>query len=359
MPKLSFCAIVPALALVGFSATPAVVRANDMPSALSGQVTSAKEGAMEGVVAGAKKEGLTVTVNVTSDEKGRFNFPTSKLSPGRYAIKVRAAGYELDAPKSIEISAGKPATANPKLRPAKDISIQLTDAEWLLSIPGTEEHKNFLLGCNGCHTIERVVKANHSSEGGGEVFRRVSLSAPASQPVRPQMTVGALQRDRTRGFDPKVIADWLASVNVAYNQKKIAYKTLPRPKGNATKVIVTEYDLPRPIAMPHDVVVDSSGTAWYSDFGDQFIGRLDPKTGNVTEFPIPVLKKGFPLGTLDLQLDKDENLWVSLMYQGGIAKFDRKAEKFQVYPIPKEWQGDNTQQSVGSAAGSHLAGKGR
>src|ERR1043166_7219877 len=144
MPKLSFCAIF--FALVVLFATPAVVRANDMPAALSGQVTSAKEGAMEGVVVGAKKEGSTVTVNVTSDEKGRFNFPTSKLSPGRYAIKVRAAGYELDAPKSIEISAGKPATANLKLRPAKDISIQLTDAEWLLSIPGTEEHKNFLLG---------------------------------------------------------------------------------------------------------------------------------------------------------------------------------------------------------------------
>jgi streptogramin lyase len=185
----------------------------------------------------------------------------------------------------------------------------------------------------------------------------MSMYAPGSQPVRPQMTVGAVQRDRTRGFDPKVIADWLASVNVAYNQKKIAYKTLPRPKGAATKVIVTEYDLPRPIAMPHDVVVDSSGTVWYSDFGDQFIGKLDPKTGNVTDFPIPLLKKGFPLGTLDLQLDKDENLWVSLMYQGGIAKFDRKAEKFQVYAIPKEWQGDHTQQSMVSPSNWHVDGK--
>ncbi len=73
---------------------------------------------------------------------------------------------------------------------------------------------------------------------------------------------------------------------------------------------------------------------------------MDPNTGKVTEFPIPVLKKGFPMGTLDLQLDKEQNLWVSLMYQGGIAKFDRKTEQFQVYPIPKEWQGNGTQQSM-------------
>jgi virginiamycin B lyase len=341
-----------------FFSSPAVIRADDTSAAaFSGQVGSPKEAAMEGVVIGAKKEGSTITVNVTSDAKGHFSFPASKLPAGRYTLKVRAAGYDLDGPKTVDVSAGKPVRSNLKLRPAKDPSAQLSDAEWLLSIPGTEEQKSFLLGCNGCHTVERIVKANHSSDEWTQVFRRMSLYAPGSQPVRPQMTVGAVQRDRTRGFDPKVIADWLASINVAYANKKISLKTLPRPKGNATNVIVTEYDLPRPIAMPHDVVVDSVGTVWYSDFGDQFIGKLDPKTGKVTDFPIPVLKKGFPLGTLDLQLDKEENLWVSLMYQGGIAKFDRKAEKFQVYPVPKEWQGDHTQQSMVSASNSDVDGK--
>ncbi len=332
------------------------VRANDV-AALTGQVSSQKEGPMEGVVIGAKQEGSTITVNVTSDDKGRFSFPAAKLSPGRYALKVRAAGYDLDEPKAVDVAAGKVTTADIKLKPAKDLSAQLSDADWLLSIPGTEEQKNFLLGCNGCHTLERVVKTNKSGDEWVQVFRRMSLYAPGSVPLRPQMTVGGVQRDRTRGFDPKIIGDWLASVNQAYTEKKLSLETLPRPKGKATRVIVTEYDLPRPLAMPHDVVVDSAGAVWYSDFGDQFMGKLDPKSGKVTEFPIPVLKKGFPMGTLDLQLDKEENLWVSLMYQGGIAKFDKKAEKFQVYPVPKEWQGDHTQQSMVSPSNSHVDGK--
>ena len=63
------------------------------------------------------------------------------------------------------------------------------------------------------------------------------------------------------------------------------------------------------------------------------------------------------MGTLDLQLDKEENLWVSLMYQGGIAKFDRKTEKFDVYPVPKEWQGNHTQQSMVNPTNSHVDGK--
>jgi streptogramin lyase len=326
-------------------------------TALTGQVSSTKEGLMEGVMIGAKKDGSTITVNVSSDEKGRFNFPAAKLDPGRYALKIRAAGYDLDGPKTIDVVAGKTVTTNLKLKPTDNLSAQLTDAEWLLSIPGTNEQKNFLLGCNGCHTIERVVKANKSAEEWVQVFRRMSGYAPGSSPLRPQMTIG-VQRDRTRGVDPMAIGEWLASVNKAYNSKQsIALKTFPRPKGKATQTIVTEYDLPRKLAMPHDVIVDGDGTAWYSDFGEQFIGKIDPKSGKVTDFAIPELKKGFPQGTLDLQLDKEQNLWVSLMYQGGIAKFDRKTEKFQTYPVPKEWQGNHTQQSMVSPSNSHVDGK--
>ena len=327
-------------------------------TALTGQVSSQKEGLMEGVMIGAKKDGSTITVNVNSDEKGRFNFPAAKLDPGRYTLKVRAAGYDLDGPKTIDVVAGKTVTANLKLKPTENLSAQLTDAEWLLSIPGTDEQKNFLLGCNGCHTIERVVKANKSAEEWVQVFKRMSGYAPGSSPLRPQLTVGGAQRDRTRGVDPMAIGEWLASVNRAYNSKQsIALKTLPRPKGRATHTIVTEYDLPRKLAMPHDVLVDADGTAWYSDFGEQFIGKIDPKTGNVTDYPIPELKKGFPQGTLELQLDKEQNLWVSMMYQGGIAKFDRKSQKFQVYAVPKEWQGDHTQQSMVNPVNSHVDGK--
>ncbi|TMA93710.1 MAG: hypothetical protein E6J74_17550 [Deltaproteobacteria bacterium] len=340
-------------------ASSAEIGANGAPPfALTGQVSSQKEGLMEGVVIGAKKDGSTITVNVVSDEKGRYSVPAAKLEPGRYTLKIRAAGYDLDGPKTVDVVAGKATTANLKLKPTENLSAQLSDAEWLLSIPGTDQQKNFLLSCNGCHTIERIVKANKGAEEWVQVFRRMSMYAPGSSPLRPQMTVGGVQRDRTRGVDPLAIGEWLASVNASYNSKQsFPLKTLPRPKGKATGTIITEYDLPRKLAMPHDVVVDSDGTAWYSDFGEQFIGRIDPKTGKVTDFPIPELKKGWPLGTLDLQLDKDENLWVSLMYQGGIAKFDRKTEKFQIYPVPKEWQGNHTQQSMVSPSNSHVDGK--
>ena len=122
-------------------------------------------------------------------------------------------------------------------------------------------------------------------------------------------------------------------------------------------MIVTEYDLPRKTIEPHDVIVDSDGMVWYSDFGALFLGKMDPKTGKVTEYPIPMIKEGFPVGTLDLEADRDGNLWVGLMYQGGVAKLDRKTGKVQTWSVPKEWQTDATQQSFASPTFSHVDGK--
>ena len=66
------------------------------PAALSGRVSSAEEGSMEGVVASAKRDGSTISVSVVTDAAGRFAFPAARLEPGHYTLKARAAGYELD-----------------------------------------------------------------------------------------------------------------------------------------------------------------------------------------------------------------------------------------------------------------------
>ena len=74
--------------------------------ALSGAVTSAEEGKMEGVLVNARKEGAIFTVTVVSDAQGRYSFPRTHLEPGKYNITIRAAGYDLTAPASGDVPAG-------------------------------------------------------------------------------------------------------------------------------------------------------------------------------------------------------------------------------------------------------------
>src|SRR5579871_1258404 len=69
-----------------FAQTPSV--------ALTGRVTSAQEGAMEGVLVSAKRDGSPLTVTVVTDNTGRYAFPAGRLAPGHYALHIRAIGYE-------------------------------------------------------------------------------------------------------------------------------------------------------------------------------------------------------------------------------------------------------------------------
>jgi streptogramin lyase len=122
-------------------------------------------------------------------------------------------------------------------------------------------------------------------------------------------------------------------------------------------VIYTEYDLPKDNISPHDVVLDKDGIAWYSSFGLQMLGRLDPKTGAVKEYPIALNKPGFPTGSLGLRADRDGSMWLGNMYQATIVKFDPKTEKFQYWSLPPEQNIDAAQVNMVRPESSHVDGK--
>jgi len=81
-------------------------------SVLAGRVTSAAEGAMEGVVVTARKAGAKLSVSVISDAQGQYSFPADRLEPGQYAITIRAVGYELGGKAAADVSAAKTATVD-------------------------------------------------------------------------------------------------------------------------------------------------------------------------------------------------------------------------------------------------------
>jgi virginiamycin B lyase len=325
---------------------------------LRGTVASDQEGRMEGVVVSAKKAGTTITVSVVSDANGEYSFPASRLDQGSHELTIKASGYLLDGSRTVELAKGKAAVADLKLRPTQQLAEQLTSAEWMASAPGPDEVKRLLLNCTDCHSLQRIFQSRHGATDFLQVFERMGGYYPGASDLQPQRLVGAHRRPAVPATMEQKFAEYLASINLsARSEHPFALKTFPRPKGRATKVIMTEYDLPRKEIQPHDVIVDPDGMVWYSHFGEQFLSKLDPATGKVTDFPIPVQKPGYPMGTLDLELDQDGNIWIGLMYQSGVARFDRATEAFRIYPLPKDWQTDATQQSHFSVAATKVDGK--
>jgi virginiamycin B lyase len=323
-------------------------------AALTGQVTSTEEGLMEGVLVTVKKTGSTIAITVATDEQGRYRFPPGRLEPGHYAISIRAVGYDLDGPATVDISAPNPSTADLKLRKTANLSMQLTNAEWIESVPGTPEQKSSLRNCVTCHTLQRPIRSAHDADEFVQVQQRMASYVNQSIPEAPQTRLAErLANQQERGEEGgqtrqqenrRRMAEFLSSINLSKGPEWIyPLKTFPRPKGRATHVIITEYDLPKPTRQPHDVMVDSDGMAWYISFGEQIIGKLDPRTGKTAEFPVPVLKPGSPLGELALRSDEDRNLWIGMMYQGAVGKFDTKTEKFQTWSLPPEDNKEYTQ----------------
>ena len=71
-----------------------------------------------------------------------------------------------------------------------------------------------------------------------------------------------------------------------------------------------------------------------------------------------MLKPEQPKGNLDIEFEPGQaNLWLSLMYQAGVAKIDRKTHEVTNYPFPKEWQSPSTQASMVSPQHSDVDGK--
>lgn len=360
--KLKYLSLLASVSLFGafFQAGMPTSALAQAAAVLTGQVSSAEEGPMEGVLVSAKKDGSNITVTVVSNDKGQYSFPIGRLDPGHYTLSIRAGGYVLDSRKTVDVTANR-TRADIKLKKTKNLANQLSNAEWLISAPGTDSIKQNLTNCVGCHTLQRIFTSTHDAEEFKQIFHRMGTYSPGSTPLQPQPLLPGPRGERPpipkSQFD--AVANWLASVNMSTIDTRLwPLKTLPRPKGESTKIIITEYDLPRKEAEPHDVIVDQDGMVWYSDFANQFAGVMNPKTGKVTDIPIPVLKPDEPKGSLDLEFDPGEkNLWLALMYQAGIAKIDRKTHKVTMHPFPKEWQTNSTQASMVSPQHSDVDNK--
>jgi len=305
-------------------------------AALAGTVSSQADGPMEGVLVGAKREGSTISTWVVSNAQGQYSFPRDRMQPGRYAISIRAVGYELPAATSADVHSNETRLDLPltKITRPMKIATQMSNAELIMSAPGTPAQRNQLGGCVNCHTLQRVFFSHFDplemSVVAARMPRHTNNSSPMHPWFRPQE--GPLPAIT----EPTSLGRYLSSINLsATDAFQFPLKTLPRPKGKGTQVIYTVYDLPRPYASPHDVAFDADGNAWYSDFNSQYFGKLDVKTGKVVEYSPPLRRLGqIAQGGLQIDVDKQGRVYYGNMSQLQIVRLDPKTGKMETFQLP-------------------------
>jgi streptogramin lyase len=77
--------------------------------------------------------------------------------------------------------------------------------------------------------------------------------------------------------------------------------------------------------------VDSKGIVWGAGFNTGILVRLDPKSGELTDFTVPLVGAQ----PYDAWPDKQDNIWTADHVHGAIVKLDQRTNSFTIYPMPQ------------------------
>jgi virginiamycin B lyase len=352
-----------AIASLGLLALPIAVSRpamaqNHGPAALAGTVSSPEEGKMEGVVVSAKRPGSTIMVSVSTDAQGHYSFPQDRLAPGAYDITMRAIGYALKPTVATVQSGGSTQLDLQLAKAAPDVlALQMSNSELMQSAPGTPAQKMAMLRCLDCHGLQRPFFSKDNASEMAVTLQRMSAHSSNASPNFPFFNQNAseiLSKPPNKGEED--LGAYIASINLSSGETwPYRVKTQARPTGKSTQAIITTYDLPD-YAAPHDTLLDKAGNVWFSDFQHQRISKLDPTTGKVTHYPVPVSKPGFPTGGIMITMDKDGNIWEGMMGQAQIAMLDPKTGQVSVYLAP-DWNKGDTRVTMIDGLHSNVDGK--
>jgi virginiamycin B lyase len=91
-----------------------------------------------------------------------------------------------------------------------------------------------------------------------------------------------------------------------------------------------------PGTRPHDPAVAPDGSVWYTGQAGSRLGRLDPRTGEVKNFPLRPdnTKLPYGVGPHGLVADKDGNIWYTGQQDGHVGKLDPKTGAVTKYKMP-------------------------
>ena len=161
--------------------------------------------------------------------------------------------------------------------------------------------------CNSCHPLTARVGSGYTAKGWDTVLHMmmnhgVSLAKEQVAPMKAYL------------------------VKTFPEKEKPAGKVIPGP----AKVTMKFWQASKPGSRPHDPLAARDGSLWYTGQMVNALGRVDPKTGKVKEYPLKTPHSG-PHGLTE---DKDGNVWYTGNTGALIGKLDPKTGAVTEYPMP-------------------------
>jgi streptogramin lyase/mono/diheme cytochrome c family protein len=334
---------------------------------MSGTITSQGR-PLDGVAVSAHAPGTTITTSVYTDERGEYVFPP--LRSGRYELWAQAVGYATGR-ATVSLDAARPTRQTLPVVPVRDFSRQLSGVEWYDALPGdTPEHRRMKqvlhVTCSDCHSLAVVLQNRFDEAGWRAVIKAMEESSHLGWTGRldpPTDQLGFLA-GIMRHHREDLVKYLVEMRGPGPSPMKLAPP--PRPRGDAARVVITEYDIPigerenelawyngsdwsqgpavgmHGIVGVHDAVVDGAGNVWLSEARTTFetnrtYTKLDPRTGRMTAVTM-VGGSGRIMFTEQVAQDQQHNIWSQFDY-ASLGRFDPGSLLFALFSPPRAMGG--------------------
>ena len=318
-------------------------------SSLAGAARAMDGAVLAGVAVSARAVESSVTTSVFTDERGEYIFPS--LPGGQYDVWAQATGYET-ARASVAVEATRQTRQAFTLSTIKDVTPQLTGSEWLAALPeDTKEQRRmkaiFRTNCTACHGPTHALQNRFDENGWRAIIGFMERNTGT----------GGINRHTTVAHYKDELAKYLAGVR-GPTSPPLKFTLDPRPKGDAARVLITEYDIPLAGARAerawkdgsdwsqgwptaslgarwiHDVHADNDGNAWGTrDRGpaDMTLFKVDTRTGQVSGYSI----KNGQATRRSHSIAKDQKgiIWFD-GGDGSLGRLDPKTEAFEMFTPP-------------------------
>src|SRR5712691_7282527 len=161
--------------------------------------------------------------------------------------------------------------------------------------------------CNSCHALTARTGSGYTPEDWKTVMRMMTNHGVNIAPAQ----LGPM-------------TDYLAKTFPVTGRP--AAVLVPGP----VKVSMKAWQAPTPGSRPHDPLAARDGSLWYTGQMANALGRVDPKTGKVKEYPLKTPHSG-PHGLVE---DKAGNIWYTGNTGALVGKLDPKTGSVTEYKMP-------------------------
>jgi virginiamycin B lyase len=248
---------------------------------ITGSVKGVDGGPFQGAFVEAQNTKTKMNFIVLSDDQGKYQM--EKVPAGEYRMTIRAVGFSADPQTGVNLTADQNASYNFSLKAGTVRWNDLNFAQFKTLMPAAKGKELIIRNCSICHLFQtRMASVRRDQDGWRD---RVDFMRSAMH-----FSLG-----RITDQEADDIATYLASlfgpdsVLPKSPSELPGYQATVRPfSSDAMNIVYVEYDMPGPSRMPFSANPAKDGYVWIPNFGiANKITRLDPKTGQMEDFPVP------------------------------------------------------------------------